>query len=118
MKKRKSTKINIAEKIAPILGSRDVIQELDKLIKKAKTDLVELDFVKLEFVSRSAAHELVSLREKYTRQAKNISFINTSQDVYKMLRIVAANRAVPPKKPSEFKAPIVNIKSLLEIHTP
>lgn len=114
MSKQKPIKIDIAKKIAPILGSRDVIQELDKLIKKAESNLVELDFAKVDFISRSAAHELISLKEKLTRQAKTVSFVNTSQNVTKMLRIVAANRALPPKKPTEFKAPMVDIKSLIE----
>ncbi len=114
MNKQKPIKINVAEKIAPILGSRDVIQVLDRLIKEAKNNLVELDFAKVDFISRSAAHELISLKEKLARQSKTISFVNTSQDVAKMLRIVAANRALPPKKPAEFKAPVVNIKSLVE----
>jgi anti-anti-sigma regulatory factor len=114
MKKQKTFKFNLGKKIAPILGSRDVIQELDKLIKKAESNLVELDFAKVDFISRSAAHELISLKERLARQSKTISFINTSQDVAKMLRIVAANRALPPKKPAEFKAPLVDIKSLIK----
>lgn len=115
MKKQKPIKINIAEKIAAILGSRDVVRSLDKLIKKTKDKLVELDFAKVEFVSRSAAHELLLLKERLARQSKTISFINTSQDVAKMLRIVAANRALPLKKPTDFKIPVVNIKSLVKV---
>lgn len=112
--KQKSTKINIAIKIAPILSSRDVVRDLAKLIKKAKTSLVKLDFKKVDFVSRSAAHELLLLKERFARQSKTISFVNANQDIAKMLRAVAANRALPPKKPTDFKAPVVNIKSLLK----
>ena len=113
MSKQKFTKINIAEKIASILSSRDAIRDLDKLIKKSKTDLVELDFAEIDFVSRSAAHELLLLKEKFNRQPKIISFVNTNQDVSKMLRIVAANRAVPSQKPTEINVPIISIKSLI-----
>lgn len=112
--KQKSTKINIAGKIASVLSSRDIVRDLDKLIKKAKSKLVELDFKKVDFVSRSAAHELLLLKERFAQQSKSISFINTNQEVTKMLRVVAANRALPPKKPTDFKAPVVNIKSLLK----
>ena len=113
MSKQKFTRINIAKKIASILSSRDAIRNLDKLIKKAKTDLVELDFIEIDFVSRSAAHELLLLKEKFSRQSKIISFINANQDVSKMLRIVAANRALPSQKSTEINVPIVSIKSLI-----
>ena len=114
MNKQKSVKINIAEKTASILGSRDVVQSLDKLIKKTKNDLVDFDFAKVDFVSRSAAHELLLSKEKFKRQSKTISFINANQGITKMLRIVAANRALPPQKPTEFNVPTINIKSLIE----
>jgi anti-anti-sigma regulatory factor len=113
MSKQKFTRINIAEKIASILSSRDAIRNLDEPIQKAKTDLVKLDFVEIDFVSRSAAHELLLLKEKFDRQSKSIFFINANQDVSKMLRIVAANRALPLQKSTEFNVPIVNIKSLI-----
>ena len=112
--KQRPTKIDIAKKIAPILSSRDVVRDLNKLIKKTKSNLVKLDFKKVDFVSRSAAHELLLLKERFAQQSKSISFINTNQEVTKMLRIVAANRALPLKKSHTFKAPIVSIKSLLK----
>lgn len=115
MEKQKSVKIKIAERIAPILGSRDVVQELDNSIKKTRNNLVDLDFSKVDFVSRSAAHELVSLKEKWNKKSKNISFVNTNQDVAKMLRAIAANKALPKEKPVSYKPKVVSIESLAKI---
>lgn len=112
MKNGKPVKINIAENFAPILGSRDVVRDLDRVIRKTKKNLVNLDFAKVDFVSRSAAHELVLLKEKWARRLKGISFINTNRDVANMLRLVAASRVLPLRKSIKFEPEVVSIKSL------
>jgi len=98
----KETIINISVVLAPILGSRDIAHNLKNLILKAKSRSVELNFKDVEFISRSAAHELLTLKDdlshRFLRKRK-ISFVNTSNNVAEMLRMVAASRAVP--KPRE-----------------
>ena len=113
-KKIKST-INIAKFIAPIVSSRDTVDRLKDAIKKINTELVDLDFREVEFISRSAAHELLLIKEDFKQRLlnrKNISFVNTNDNVKEMLRIVAANRALPKYRKPEFKAKRVKVESL------
>lgn len=109
----KST-INIARTLAKIVGSRDLTDALKEVILKANTSAVDLDFSEVEFVSRSAAHELLSMKEDLKRKLlnkKEINFVNANRDVTEMFRVVAANKAVPKVKPI-FKAERVDIESL------
>jgi len=115
MKKNNKATINIAEAIATIIGSRDLIDSLAKSVSKSKANLVELDFKKVKFVSRSAAHALLSIKEDFLRKDSNkkeLVFINANKDVETMLRIVAANRALPKRKDIEFKPEKIDINSL------
>lgn len=112
--KAKITILNISKILAPILGSRDIIQGLRRSIIKAPTKRVDLDFQKVQFVSRSAAHELLKLKEElfYNKQnKKEVNFINANENVAQMLRIVAANRAVPKRETPELKIESINIAS-------
>ncbi|MDR3583398.1 MAG: hypothetical protein P4L62_03510 [Candidatus Pacebacteria bacterium] len=116
MENIKKTTISLYKEIAPIIGSRDLVYSLEKVISAAKTNLVDLDFKKIEFVSRSAAHALLVMKEDFLRKARNkkeILFINTNDDIEKMLRIVAANRALPKKEDVRLKPEMVDINSLI-----
>ena len=96
------TSIKIAIVLASIVGSRDVAHNLKAVIEKAKSRHVELDFTDVEFLSRSAAHELLALKDNVAHSffwKKIVSFVNTSDNVARMFRVVAASRAVP--KPRE-----------------
>lgn len=115
--KEKITTINISKVLVPILGSRDIINDLRQLVIKAPTKRVDLDFRKVQFVSRSAAHELLKLKEElfYRKQdKKEVNFINTKENVAQMLRIVAANRAVPKEEPVKLNIETVNITALVK----
>lgn len=89
--------INVATTVAPVLASRDVINTLKVEIEKFVSQAVQLDFAQVEFISRSAAHELLRLKESLAAQdnKKTIEFINAKEEVANMLRIVASNRAIP-----------------------
>jgi len=117
MSKHTKTTIDMARFLAPIISSRDITDNyLKEAIIKADLELVELDFKEIEFISRSAAHELLAMKENLIRKflkKKDISFINTNESVKKMLRTIAANRALPKQTKPEFKAKKVNIKSFL-----
>ena len=113
----KTATIDVANRIASIVSSRDVINNLKNEISKLRPKIVLLDFSNVQFVSRSAAHELLSLKEDLKRKVfkkKKVEFINTNEDVKKMLRIVAMNKAVPEKSKPEFEAETVSIDSLLK----
>ena len=88
--------IDMASLIAPVIHSRDAIELVREAIQKTDAKSVVLDFSKVDFISRSAAHELLVLKENL-KQTKHIdiTFANTNKDINEMLRIVAANRAIP-----------------------
>ena len=115
MDKENTTILNVAETIAPIISSRDIIEDFEKSIKRAPTFDIALDFNNVQFISRSASHQLLTLKEELANKLlkkKIISFINTNNDVTKMLRLVAASKALPQKK-VKFDAEITNIQSLM-----
>lgn len=116
MRRESETTIKLIEILAPIIGSRDLIRNVEKAISKAKTKSVNLDFNDITFVSRSAAHALLRLKENFKRKIicnKEVNFVKANKDVGEMLRIVAANKALPKEKPT-FNAEKVNIETFLE----
>ena len=112
-KRVKEISINIANLLAPIISSRDIIAILEKSIKKTDSRSVNLDFIKVKFISRSAAHALLLMKERLQAK-KELSFINTNEDITNMLRIVAANRIVPKSQKPRFNPEKTNIDSLLK----
>lgn len=109
--------INVAQILAPIVSSRDVIKKLKDAAMRADAKSVDLDFRDVEFVSRSVAHELLLMRDDLKRKffkKKDISFINTNDNVREMLRVVAANRVLSKKSKLKFTAERVNIDTLLK----
>lgn len=105
--------LKIAHILAPILSSRDIADTLKNIINQAPSaNLVDLDFADVKFISRSAAHQLLVIKEDLRLNNRNIAFINTNDEVTEMLRIVAANRAVPKKAKPEFKAEKIDIETL------
>lgn len=114
MKNEHKSTIKMAEALATIISSRDLIDNLKIAILKADAKLVDLDFSEVEFVSRSAAHALLVMKEDLRNNKKEAYFINANENVENMLRTVAANRALPKKKP-DFHAERVDIKSFASL---
>lgn len=115
MAKQDKIIINVAEILAPIVGSRDLMPVLADAINKADAQSVDLDFSKVEFVSRSAAHALLLMKEDLQRKwvnKKYIAFVNTSKNVQEMFRVVAANRAVPRNNDTNIQIEKTNIDTL------
>lgn len=112
--KKQKTIIQVARVLATIIGSRDVVDLLKNPILKANSQSVVLSFKDVEFISRSAAHELLLLKETVRQKNKELVFENTNKDITEMLRVVAANRALPKMGKPEFKVERVDIKSLLK----
>ncbi len=98
MSNSRKTSLNVANLAAPIVGSMDVVSALRAAIAKTRTKSVDLDFKNVEFVSRSAAHEILSMKrdlERMILKKKDVAFINMHDEVRNMFRVVAANIAVP-----------------------
>ncbi|OGY84908.1 MAG: hypothetical protein A3F54_04145 [Candidatus Kerfeldbacteria bacterium RIFCSPHIGHO2_12_FULL_48_17] len=82
-----------------------------------KTKEVKLDFSDVEFVSRSAVHEFLSLRNQLQKKSwkkKNIEFTNTNESVKEMFRTVAANIAIPKNKRLLEKIEKIDIQTLIK----
>ncbi len=107
--------IDVAKILAPIVGSRDLMPVLAEAVNKSDTKAVDLDFAKVEFVSRSAAHALLLMKEDLQRRWLNkkfIAFVNASENVQEMFRVVAANRALPKTNELQVKIEKTDINSL------
>ena len=101
----KNAVINVASVLARIVASRDTAHSLKSLILKARSKSVDLDFKDVEFLSRSAAHELLTLKDDLSHsflRKKIVSFINTRDNVSEMLKVVASSRAVPKAAVKEY----------------
>lgn len=109
--------LKLIEILAPVVSSREIINEiLEKKMNEQDSIKVILDFTEIEFISRSAAHELLKLKEKFENKKttrKEITFINMVDAVSNMIRTVAANRAYPIGEAGSFKAEKVNILELV-----
>ncbi|MEK7496899.1 MAG: STAS domain-containing protein [Patescibacteria group bacterium] len=106
--------IDVATRVAPILGSRDILEVLKNQIVDSKANAVELDFSIVNFISRSAAHELLKVKDEVEHQNKQVSFVNTNLEVQNMIRTVAANRILPRERNIDFKPKLVDINSLFK----
>ena len=116
-KSKNSARIYVNKLLAEIINFRDVADVLEDVIKKIDAESVVLDFTDIKFISRSAAHSLLLLQEKFERKilnGKDISFENATNDVSDMLRIVSANKTYPKKEKPEFNPKRMNIASLLK----
>jgi len=115
MRKERTNTITVADKLATIVASRDITHTLKKLILAARAPKVSLDLKNVEFISRSAAHELLLLQDELSRrvsQAIVLSFINTNEHVAAMLKIVASSRISPKKRPSDLHIKTISFDSL------
>ena len=116
-KSQNSTTIKVSELLAPIISSRDVVDVLEDKVKKTDTESVVFDFSNVKFISRSAAHALALLKERFESRVSNkksLSFVNANSDVVEMLHIVAANKIYPKNKKPEFNPEKIDISSLLK----
>jgi len=105
----------MAKSLARIISSRDAAASLRSLISRSSSKAIDLDFQNVEFVSRSAAHELLLLKDRFDRaicRRKAISFINANNEVAGMLRAVAASRAVPRPKEANLHIEKMSIDNL------
>ena len=111
----KNMTIDLASHLAPIISSRDLVADLRKPIFRSSAKCVDLDFQGVVFISRSAAHELLLLKDRFDRaicRRKAISFINANNEVAGMLRVVAASRAVPRPKEANLHIEKMSIENL------
>ena len=91
--------INLVHVLAPIIASRDSVRRLKVSINQSKVETIEIDFSNVEFISRSATHELLKLRTEYSQNSLHkrvLVYKNMSDNITKMINIVAKNKKVIP----------------------
>ena len=66
------------------ISSREYIKHLLENVRKD----TNIDFEKVTFISRSAAHEFVKTADKLRKQNIKLKAINTADDISQMIRIV------------------------------
>ena len=118
MSKTRKVIINVAKKLAPIVSSRDIAFSLRRAIIGVWANAVDLDFHDVEFISRSAAHELLRLKSNFSKRwfmRKDIEFVNTNDNVSSMMRIVEASQNVPKPVAEESHFQKVDIDNLSQL---
>lgn len=109
--------IHIADRVAPIVSSRDIAASLENDIKESHADKIQLDFSDVDFVSRSAAHQFLQMKESFQNinPQRELSFQNTNSEVKEMFRIIAANRAVPENHKPSFTPTRISVEALTKM---
>lgn len=105
--------INLARSIAPIISSRDVIAKLSKRLSSIEAHNVRLSFADVEFLSRSAAHELLILQGSL-REKKTVEFIDLNADVLRMLEVVKKTSARKERPLPKLRVDRTSIKTLIK----
>lgn len=111
---KNTTVLDISQIVASIIGSRDVAHNLKKSIMRSWSYNIVLDFKNVNFLSRSAAHELLSLKEILKHNLlfkKEVTFVNVNESVAQMLKTVATSRILP-KAHEELHIKKIEIDSL------
>lgn len=57
----------------------------------SNADIIRVDFKGIEFLSRTAAHELLKIKEFLISQKTDVSFLNLGEQANKMLALVEAS---------------------------
>lgn len=104
-KNSKSKSVIVKELFGTTVSTRQAVQELAKRIP-AKVSKVVVDFDKVEFVSRSFAHEFLHFQEKLSVEVKNLS-----PDVEKMFEAVRKS-AFHRKRDDEITNSSVSLSDL------
>lgn len=71
------------------LKNRDSVRSAFENISSA--DIIRVDFRGIEFLSRTAAHELLKIKEFLISRKMDVSFINLGDQANKMLALVEAS---------------------------
>lgn len=81
------------------IKSRDAVRSYFQFTEAVQT--VKVDFGKIEFLSRTATHELLMIQENLSSKGVDISFLNISPQVNEMLELV--QKSIGKEKKSGFR---------------
>jgi len=106
--------INLDRFFSSVVSSRDSVNELFSFLEKLPNHAILLDFSSIIFVSRSAAHELLKMKNQFEYEFnKIISFVQLNKNIEEMIRLVAANMAIPNRKNQVFNPQKVDFRDLV-----
>ena len=77
------------------LNSRITVKWLFETLKNDSFDFIVLNFTKIDFISRSAAHQLIIERKEFK---KSIEFKNLNKTLEEMINKVSHSILVPTKR--------------------
>jgi anti-anti-sigma regulatory factor len=90
--KPNSIRIHLADVLAPRISTRVAIDALRRDLKLNEANEIILDFSNVESVSRSAAHELITLSfELKNSENKKVFFENILKDISQLFKTVTDN---------------------------
>jgi len=117
--------VKVDEKTKRLMKMHDEInwsavvrRSIERKLEEADSKKIMLDFNKVEFVSRSATHALIKLKEKYNKSwnifnKKKIVFININRSFEKMVQSVVASKKFMNRK-VEFNPEMVSADALFD----
>jgi len=106
----KHQKINLFEIFSRFIILRRDVASLKKKILKLKKDSVIFDFNRIEFISRSAIHEIILTKKELEDHSIEIVFENMSVDIEKSIEKVKNTK----KKKEKIKLKKINFRELIE----
>lgn len=87
----KKRHINLHKSFGNAISIRTSVQALFKNIS-ASVKTVVIDFCDIEFMSRSVTQQMLEERNKLKKRKVNISFVNISEDLEKLFKIVMKHK--------------------------
>lgn len=81
------------------IKSRDAVRSFFQFTEEVET--VKVDFAKIEFLSRTATHELLVIQNNLSSKGVDISFLNLSPEVNEMLELV--KKSIGKEKQAGFR---------------
>jgi len=79
--------VKIDDVISPKLGFRDLAESFFHKLKKEKSDIIEIDFRNVEFISRSFAHEYLQRKKNFEKEIREINVPNNVRNMFEYVLI-------------------------------
>jgi anti-anti-sigma regulatory factor len=105
--------LNLAELVASEITFRDIVSHLREKILSCDTEFVYLNFEGVSFISRSAAHEILVIKEELPQ--KKTYLTNMNESVEKMFSVVQKSKNSPKANIIKFHAETIKKAQLLKL---
>jgi anti-anti-sigma regulatory factor len=85
----KTTNVILSDKFERIVSTRVAVENLFKDIHSCN---VIIDFLDIQFISSSAAHQMVLEIKRLEKEKSAVTCVNMNKDVYKMVELAKTDR--------------------------